>query len=122
TLTLNPQTICEASGTVDLRTLVDAAPPGGVFAFSGHAAISGTNFDPTGLAGSTVSIFVDYSTGACVAPQGTFDLAITSNAVTTVPAAAVLVCESSGAVDLLTHVSAVPAGGVFAFSGAQVTG
>src|SRR5690606_21897546 len=112
-LTLNPQTICEAGGSVDLRTLVSAVPPGGTFTFSGAPNITGDFFDPTGLAGSTVSISVDYAIGSCSAPQGTLDVTVTDDAIVTAPATPVLVCESMAAIDLATLVSAVPAGGTF---------
>lgn len=122
TLVINPQTLCESGGIVDLRTFVDESPAGGSFVFSGHANISGNNFDPSGLAGSSVDILVDYSSGSCTAPQGTLNLTITNSATITVPATAVLACESSADIDLTSLVSAVPAGGVFSFTGTQVTG
>lgn len=122
TLVINPQTLCESGGIVDLRTFISASPPGGSFVFSGHANISGNNFDPSGLAGSTAAILVDYSAGSCTAPQGTLNLTITNTASVTTPASAVAVCESSPDIDLTTLVSAAPAGGVFSFSGTQVTG
>jgi gliding motility-associated-like protein len=122
TLVINPETICESAGVVDLTTLVAESPAGGTFAFSGHPNITGNNFDPTGLAGTTVSITVDYTVGTCTAPQGTVDLTITNSATTTVPASAVAACESGPDVDLITLVSASPAGGTFTFSGTQVTG
>jgi large repetitive protein len=120
-LVINPATICESGGVVDLRTLVTETPAGGDFIFSGHAAITGNDFDPTGLAG-IFSITVDYSVGSCVAPQGILDLTITNSATTTVPATPVVVCEISPDIDLTTMVSAVPAGGVFSFAGTQVAG
>lgn len=122
TLTISPQTICESGGVVDLRTLVDEAPAGGTFVFSGHANISGNDFDPSGLAGTTVTITVDYSVGSCSAPTGTLSLSITNTATINVPAAPVVVCESAPVVDLTTLVSAAPTGGVFTFTGPQVTG
>jgi len=47
---------------------------------------------------------------------------ISNSATTAVPATDVVVCESSADIDLTTLVSAAPAGGVFIFSGTQVTG
>ncbi|HEY9487526.1 MAG TPA: gliding motility-associated C-terminal domain-containing protein, partial [Chryseosolibacter sp.] len=118
-LVISPQTICESGGIVDLSTLVSASPAGGTFTFAGHPNISGgTDFNPSGLSG-TVSILVDYSTASCTAPQGTLELTITNSAATTVPSTAVAVCESAGAIDLTTLVSASPSGGTFAFSGPQ---
>ncbi|HEX8040561.1 MAG TPA: gliding motility-associated C-terminal domain-containing protein, partial [Chryseosolibacter sp.] len=122
TLNISPQTICESGGSVDLRTLVNESPAGGTFVFSGHPNISGNNFDPSGLAGSTVSITVDYSVGSCSAPTGTLDITISNVAAVTVPASAVAVCESAPDVDLTALVTATPSGGTFTFTGAQVTG
>ena len=122
TLVINPQTLCESGGLVDLRSFVDESPAGGAFIFSGHANVSGNNFDPSGLAGSTIAVLVDYTSGTCTAPQGTLNLTVTNSAVISVPAAAVVTCESSPDVDLSALVSALPAGGVFTFTGPQVTG
>ncbi len=122
TLAVGPQTVCESGGPVDLRDFVAAVPAGGTFSFTGHPNISGNTFDPSALAGTTVAITVDYTTGACTAPQATFDLTITSTATINVPAATPVVCESSPVVDLTTLVSAIPSGGAFVFTGNQVTG
>lgn len=122
TLVINDQTLCESGGVVDLSTFITPTPAGGTFVFSGHSAISGNNFDPSGLAGNVIPITVDYSTGSCTAPQGTLTLTITSVASTTVPSSPVDVCEGSPDVDLTTLVSAVPSGGSFTFSGPQVAG
>ena len=122
TLVISPQTICESGGIVDLTTLVGESPTGGTFVFSGHANISGNNFDPSGLAGNTVSILVDYSVGSCTAPQSTLDLTITNTAAISAPATAQVVCESSPDIDLTSLVSALPSGGTFTFSGPQITG
>src|SRR5690606_30051371 len=104
-----------------LTNFVDAVPPGGTFVFSGHANVSGNQFDPTGLAGTTVSIAVDYSTGSCTATQATLNLTVTDLADITVPPTASVVCESSPAIDLTALVSGNPAGGAFVFAGTQVT-
>lgn len=121
-LLITPQVICESGGVVDLRNFVDESPPGGTFVFSGHANISGNNFDPSGLTGTTVSITVEYTVGSCTAPQGTLELSITDTAVINTPSSPVAVCEGSPGVDLKTLVSATPSGGTFSFSGTQVTG
>ncbi len=121
-LVINPQTVCETAGVVDLRTMVGESPPGGTFLFSGHPNISGNNFDPAGLSGTTVSITVDYSVGSCSAPTGTLDLTISNSATTTVPPIAVAVCESAPDIDLTSLVSSSPAGGTFTFTGSQITG
>ncbi|MEX2233860.1 MAG: gliding motility-associated C-terminal domain-containing protein, partial [Cyclobacteriaceae bacterium] len=120
TLVINPETICESGGVVDLRTLVVETPAGGAFVFSGHPNIAGNNFDPSGLAGA-IAIAVDYTMGSCTAPQGTLNLTITNSAMTTVPATAVVTCDNAPDIDLTTLVSALPAGGTFTFSGPQVT-
>ena len=122
TLTINPETICESGGVVDLRTLVNESPLGGTFVFTGHPNISGNNFDPSGLAGNTVAITVDYSSGSCTAPQGTLNLSVSNSATISVPATAVAACESAPDINLTTLVSSSPAGGIFTFSGTQVTG
>lgn len=122
TLVINDQTLCESGGVVDLSTFITPTPAGGTFVFGGHAAISGYNFDPSGLAGSVIPITVDYSTGSCTASQETLTLTVTDVANTLVPASAVNVCQGSPDVDLRTLVSAVPSGGTFTFAGAQVTG
>ncbi|MGC1240179.1 MAG: gliding motility-associated C-terminal domain-containing protein, partial [Chryseosolibacter sp.] len=121
-LVINPETVCESGGVVDLRTLVSESPAGGTFAFSGHPNISGNNFDPSGLAGSVISILVDYSVGTCTAPQGTLALTISNTATVNVPATAVPACESAPDIDLTALVSASPSGGTFTFSGTQVAG
>lgn len=121
TVSVAPQTVCASAGLVDLRTLVSESPAGGTLVFSGHPNISGNNFDPSGLAGTTVPILVDYSVGTCTAPQETLSLTISNTATVTVPAAAVAACESSAVIDLTTLVSASPSGGAFTFSGTQVT-
>lgn len=122
TLILSDQQICASGGPVDLQAFASAVPAGGTFMFSGHAAISGTLFDPTGLAGNTIQVTVDYSTGACAASSGTLNLTITDDAVLDVPTAPVVLCESVGLIDLTTLVVANPGGGTFVFNGPQVTG
>ena len=122
TLVINDPTICESGGVVDLRTFITPTPAGGAFVFAGHPNISGNNFDASGLAGSSIAITVDYSTGSCTAPQQTINVTVTNVAATTVPASAVGMCEGSPAIDLTGLVSALPSGGVFTFSGNQVTG
>ncbi len=117
----NPVTVCEGVGNVDLTTLVSATPLGGTFVFAG-TNVTGDFFDPTGLAGTAVAITVDYTTGSCVAASVILNIDVTDVATLTLPIADVPVCESGGTIDLLTLVSAVPAGGTFSFSGTGVTG
>ncbi len=118
-LTLPATTVCENSGLVDLTTIVSAIPGGGTFTFSG-SGVTGDNFDPSGLGGSTVNIDVTYDQGVCtVTGILTIDIE-TTPAITLNPTTPI--CENSGPQDLLTMVSAVPAGGTFAFSGPGVSG
>jgi len=121
-LVINDPTICESGGLVDLSTFISATPAGGTFVFGGHPNISGNNFDPSGLAVSTIPITVDYSTASCTAAQQIMNVTVTNVAATTVPSAAVSVCEGSPPLDLTTLVSALPSGGAFTFSGSQVAG
>src|SRR5690606_36364232 len=91
------------------------------FVFTG-TNVTGDLFDPTGLAGISVPITVDYSTGSCVAASVVLNIDVTDVATLTLPAADVPVCESGGIVDLLPFVSASPIGGTFTFAGTGVTG
>ncbi|MTI40838.1 gliding motility-associated C-terminal domain-containing protein, partial [Fulvivirga lutimaris] len=113
--------ICESAGSFDLTTLVEGSPIGGDFTFTG-TGVSGTNFEPLGLAGNTINIDVDYTTagGGCVAITASVEMVVTSDPVITVPVVNEVVCEDGGTIDLSTLVSANPAGGTFAFSGAGV--
>jgi gliding motility-associated-like protein len=122
TVDVTPQTICESGGVVDLTAFVNGVPAGGTFVFSGHANITGNNFDPSGLAGSTIPILVDYSIGSCTASQATLNITVTDIATVTVPTTAQTICEASGPIDLTAFVSAAPSGGTFTFSGPQVAG
>jgi gliding motility-associated-like protein len=62
----NSTIVCPSSGPVDLATLVTPTPGGGVFTFTG-TGVTGTQFDPSGSAGSTVVINVSYDLGGCLA-------------------------------------------------------
>ncbi|MFZ2905428.1 MAG: gliding motility-associated C-terminal domain-containing protein [Cyclobacteriaceae bacterium] len=119
-LTLPATDVCESGGVVDLTTIVSASPSGGTFTFTG-TGVTGNNFDPASLSG-LVAISVDYSVGGCSAPTGTLNLTVTNTASITVPGTAIQACETAGTIDLLTLVSGTPGGGVFTFSGPQVTG
>jgi len=118
-LTLPATTVCENSGTVDLTTIVSAIPGGGTFTFVG-TGVSGSNFDPAGLGGTTVNIDVTYNTGVCT-ETGILVIDVESTPIVTLNPTTPL-CENSGPQDLLTMVSAAPAGGTFTFSGSGVTG
>lgn len=118
-LTLPATTVCENSGIVDLTTIVSAIPGGGSFTFVG-TGVTGNNFDPTGLGGTTVNIDVTYDSGVCTEVGVlVIDVEITPT-ITLNPTTPI--CENSGPQDLLTMVSAVPAGGTFTFSGPGVSG
>ncbi len=62
----NSTTVCPSTGAVDLTALVTPTPGGGVFTFVG-TGVTGTQFDPSGSAGSTVLINVSYDIGGCTA-------------------------------------------------------
>ena len=62
----NSTVVCPAGGMVDLAALVTPTPTGGTFTFTG-TGVTGTQFDPSGSAGSTVSINVSYDVGGCTA-------------------------------------------------------
>ncbi len=112
---------CEASGNIDLTTLVTASPAGGSFTFNG-VGVAGNDFNPTGLSGLQ-TITVDYNLmGGCNAAQQTFIIDIGTNSSITVPATSTDICATGGAVDLTALVSAVPSGGTFTFAGPGVTG
>ena len=120
TITLNPTTpMCENAGPQDLLTMVSGNPPGGTFSFAGPG-VTGSNFDPSGLGGSSASIDVTYMLGSC---------SVTETMVIDVEATPVLIlnpssplCENVALQDLLTMVSANPPGGAFTFSGPGVAG
>ncbi len=62
----NSTTVCPSAAPVDLTTLVTPTTGGGVFTFTG-TGVTGTQFDPSGSAGSTVVINVSYDLGGCIA-------------------------------------------------------
>lgn len=118
-LTLSPVTLCENTAPVDLTTLVSAIPGGGTFSFTG-SGVSGSNFDPVGLGGSSVNVDVTYTLSQCT-ETGVLTITVESPPVITTNPTTPL-CENSGPQDLLTMVSASPAGGTFTFTGPGVTG
>src|SRR5690606_13076 len=65
TLNVTPATVCGSGGVVSLLDFVSATPPGGTFIFTGHGQILGTDFNPAGLEGTTVTIDVEYVTPSC---------------------------------------------------------
>ncbi|MGB4971360.1 MAG: gliding motility-associated C-terminal domain-containing protein, partial [Cyclobacteriaceae bacterium] len=62
-----PTTICPSDPQFDLTPLITPNQPGGIFTFSGVGVVgTGPNFDPSGSAGSTVTINVTYSLNGCI--------------------------------------------------------
>ncbi|MEQ9610549.1 MAG: PA14 domain-containing protein, partial [Gammaproteobacteria bacterium] len=59
-------TMCPTDGPLDLSTLITATPSTGVFTFTG-TGVTGSNFDPSGSAGTTEIISVDYNLNGCLA-------------------------------------------------------
>ncbi len=111
-------TLCEASGTLDLLTLVSASPVGGTFTFTG-SGVTGNVFDPAGLSGN-INITVDYTSGTCTDSES-FVINVINSA--TINTSNTTICPNTGSLDLLTLVSSSPAGGVFSFSGSPaITG
>ncbi len=120
TVTLVPTTpICENSGPQDLLTMASAIPAGGTFAFSGPG-VTGSTLDPIGLGGTAVNITVDYTLNSCVVTEVMIIDVVSTPVLTLNPITPL--CENAGSQDLLTMVSALPAGGTFTFAGPGVTG
>ncbi len=119
-LTLTPTTpLCADSGLQDLLTMVSAAPPGGAFSFAGDG-VSGTNFNPGSLGGTTATIEVTYVLGACTVIDTMF---IDVDALPTLSLNPISpLCTNAGIQDLTTMVTPTPAGGTLTFSGPDVTG
>src|SRR5258706_1926032 len=113
----SPVADCQTSGLIDMTTIVSATPSGGTFTFTG-AGVTGNNFDPSAQSGA-VPITVDYNAGGCTDSK-TLNFNVTATATLTITNKTV--CPAAGAVNLSTLVSAVPAGGTFAFSGPSVAG
>ena len=107
--------ICQTSTPVDMTTLVSAIPLGGTFTFTG-AGVAGNMFDPSAQSG-LVPITVDYNAGGCLDSK-TLNFSVTATATLTITNTSV--CPASGLLDLMTLVSAMPAGGSFAFAGSSV--
>jgi len=119
-MALNPVTpVCENDAPLDLLSMVNANPGGGVFSFSG-AGVSGNNFDPAGLGGTTVSISVNYEFGVCTV-NNNMAIEVQETPVLTLTPLTPL-CENASTQNLLSMVSANPAGGTFSFSGPGVAG
>lgn len=119
-LTLNPTSpLCETAGSQDLLTMITPNPVGGILTFVG-SGVSGTNFDPVGLGGTTVNIDVNYSLGSCIVTD-VLALVIESTPTLTLTPTTPL-CANAGLQNLLTMVSANPLGGTFSFSGTGVSG
>lgn len=109
----NPSPVCVSNGVIDLNTLVTGTP-GGTWAGTG---VSGSNFDPSGLAGQTVLITYLVGTAPCQ-EQEVLSVTVT-NTVSAAWTAPTSVCESDGLIDLTAFITG-DAGGTF--SGPGVTG
>ena len=70
----------------------------------------------------TANLTIRNSTTTCSSAPIPFTITVQANPTITVPAGNVVVCQTSGAQNLLTLVSATPAGGTFTFSGTGVSG
>ena len=108
----SPGTICESAGVIDLTTLI-TGDAGGTWSGTG---VTGTNFDPAGQNGNTITITYSIG-GACpdvVMQDITVDNAVT--ATWTQPAA---ICESATAIDLDALVTGSTGG---TWSGTGVSG
>jgi gliding motility-associated-like protein len=75
TLTTNNLVVCPGGGTVDLLTLVNGTPAGGTFTFTG-TGVSGSTFDPSGSAGTTVTITVQYTSTGCGPVSGAISIQV----------------------------------------------
>lgn len=118
-LTLTPITpVCENSTPLDLLTMVSANPGGGVFSFSGPG-VTGSSFNPAGLGGTTASIDITYVLGVC-SVTSTLNIDVEETPVLTLTPVTPL-CENASPQNLISMVSASPAGGTFSFSGPGVT-
>jgi gliding motility-associated-like protein len=109
--------VCQASAPVDMTTLVSATPAGGAFTFTG-AGVTGNTFDPSAQSGA-VAITVNYDAGGCTDTK-TINFTVSPTATLTITNPTT--CPTAGNLLLTAFVSAVPAGGVFTFSGPGVTG
>ncbi len=117
-LTLPPTSVCANSAVLDLNTIVSSSVAGGTFGFSGPG-VTGTDFDPSGLSGAQ-NINVLWGNGVCT-ETGVLVITVEDTPVITLNPTTPL-CTNSGVQDLNSMVSALPAGGVFSFSGPGVTG
>ena len=106
----SPGTLCASSGTVNLSTYLSGTG-GGTWTGTG---VSGTTFDPSGLAGQTVLIGYQVGTNPCIVSQShTIQVVNLANAAFSLPAT---ICENATALSLNTTVTG-NAGGVFSGTG-----
>lgn len=114
---INPINVCESQGIISLPTLLQPyATTGGVWSGTG---VTGNNFDPSGLAGTSVTIKYVVGIAPCNdSVSHTFSIDSNVNATWTSPGN---ICESSGVIDLDTTLDPLAdTGGVW--SGTGVTG
>lgn len=109
----SPGTLCASSGTVNLSSYLTGTG-GGTWTGTG---VSGTTFNPAGLAGQTILISYQVGTNPCIASQShTIQVVNLANASFTVPAT---LCENAAQLNLGSGVTG-NAGGTF--SGTGVSG
>ncbi len=106
----NPSPVCISSGAIDLNTFVTGTS-GGMWSGTG---VSGSNFDPAGLAGQTILITYLVGTAPCQ-EQSVLSVNVT-NTVSAAWTAPATVCESDAIVDLTTLITG-DAGGVWTGTG-----
>ncbi len=106
----NPSPVCLTGGNIDLSTLITGTTGG---TFSG-TNVTGTMFDPSGLAGQTVNITYTVGTAPCE-EQLTLPVTVT-NVVTATWTLPGTICETGNILDLNTLVSGTP-GGTFTGTG-----
>lgn len=94
----SPGTVCESGGTIDLNSLI-TGDTGGSWSGTG---VSGSNFDPTGLNGQTVTVTYDVGTICPVSVQHDIVVETAVTAAWTQPSA---LCESDAPIDLSTLVT-----------------
>ncbi|AYB34255.1 gliding motility-associated C-terminal domain-containing protein [Chryseolinea soli] len=75
TLTTNNLVVCPGGGTVDLLSLVNGTPAGGTFTFTG-TGVTGSTFDPSGSAGTTVTVTVQYTSTGCGPVSGAISIQV----------------------------------------------
>jgi gliding motility-associated-like protein len=94
----SPGTVCETAGILDLNTLI-TGDAGGTWSGTG---VTGSNFDPTGQNGNTITITYDVGTTCPDQVQHDITVETSVSAAWTLPSA---LCESDSPLDLATLVT-----------------